>query len=108
MKNQTKSEHGYIIKELQTAIKSLHKCQSNWIESFHVKETFQGQTIWEGIVEVFQLVNHPTAKKCYAWSHMVDKPGKRKFVAVLHEGPVDSPQKAVQAVIISEFKNRSK
>ena len=28
--------------------------------------------------------------------------GKTKFIVVLHLGPVDSPQKAVKAVIVSE------
>ena len=29
--------------------------------------------------------------------------GKRKFFAVLHQGPVDSPQAAVRAAIVAEF-----
>ena len=57
-------------------------------------ETFQGKTVWEGVVQVFSLSGHPTASRCYAWSHLVDDSGKRKFVAVLHEGPVDSPETA--------------
>ena len=34
----------------------------------------------------------------------VDDSGKRKFVAVLHQGPVTSPQAAVKAAIVSEYK----
>lgn len=34
--------------------------------------------------------------------------GKRKFVAVLHEGSIDSPEKAVQAAIVKEFKDSGK
>jgi hypothetical protein len=34
-----------------------------------VHETFQGQTVWAGEVEVFDLVGHPKAKRCYAWAH---------------------------------------
>ena len=47
----------------------------------------------------------PTAKKYYAWSYVVDDSGKRKFYAVLHQGPVDSPMAAVKAAIVSESKN---
>lgn len=66
-----------------------------------MNETFQGQTIWEATVEVFDLAGHPTAKRCYAWSHATTGK-KRRFVAVLHQGPVDSPEKAVRAAIVRE------
>ena len=87
------------ITELQEAIRKLHGCGSTWVESVPVKETFQGQPVWEGVVEVFELKGHPTAKRCYAWSHETDQ-GKRRFVAVLQQGPVDSPEKAVRAAIV--------
>lgn len=86
---------------LRTAIRNLHGCDSTWIESVPVKETFRSQTVWEGTVEVFELHGHPTAKRCYAWSHATTGE-KRRFVAVLHQGPVDSPQKAVRAAIVQE------
>ena len=88
---------------LSKAIRDLHSCDSVWVESVPVKETFQGQTVWEGSVQVFDLIGHPTAKRCYAWSHAT-KGKKRRFVAVLHQGPVDSPEKAVRAAIASEHR----
>jgi hypothetical protein len=94
------------IKELQKAILDLHGCRSIWKESMPVKEVFQGQTVWEGIVQVFDLIDHPTAKRCYAWSYQIDDSGKRKFIAVLHQGPVDSPETAVRAAIVSQHKNQ--
>lgn len=94
------------IEALTQAISDLHRCKSNWVESVPVKETFKGQIVWEGIVQVFHLTDHPTAKKCYAWSYVVDASGKRKFIAVLHQDPVDSPKAAVRASIIAE--NRGK
>ena len=45
---------------------------------------------------VFELLDHPTAEKCYAWE--VDE----RVTAVLHAGPVDSPVKAVRASILAE------
>jgi hypothetical protein len=50
------------------------------------------------------LIDHPTAKKCFAWSYVVDDSGKRKFIAVLHQDPVNLPQDAVKAFIVSEYK----
>ena len=93
-----------LISNLQNSILDLHGCKSKWIESVPVKETFKGQTVWEGIVEVSELQDHPTANRCYAWSYIMDDSGKRKFVAVLHQDPVYSPVDAVKAFIVSEYR----
>ena len=90
------------MERLKKAILDLHGCDSAWIEAVPVTETFEGQTVWDGIVQVFDLINHPTASRCYAWSHAVEDSENRRFVAVLHQGPVDSPKKAVRAAIIQE------
>ena len=63
-----------------------------------VIEQFGGRVVWEGEVLVFDLHDHPTARKCYAWS--VDG----RVTAVLHEGPVDSPKAAVRAAITAEHR----
>ena len=77
------------------------------VESVPVKETFQGKTVWEGIVEVFDIRGHPTATRIYAWAHDTDDPEKpRRHVTVLHKHPVASPFSAVRAAIVQEFKNR--
>lgn len=91
---------------LEKAIRDLHGCDSTWIEAVPVAEIFQGQTVWEGTVQVFELHGHPTAKRCYAWSH-VTKGRRRRFVAVLHQGPVDSPEKAVRASIVQEAREKN-
>jgi hypothetical protein len=56
---------------------------------------FEGETVWQGEVLVFDLLDHPTAPKCYCWE--VDG----EVTAVLHEPPVDSPKRAVQASIVA-------
>jgi hypothetical protein len=71
-----------------------------------VKEVFEGETVWEGVVEVFDLEDHPRAKRCYAWSYEVDDSKKRRFFAVLHHGPVKSARDAVRAAIAKEFRNK--
>jgi len=92
---------------LVKAILDLHGCKAVWIESVPVKETFHDQTVWEGVVQVFDLKDHSTAKRCYAWSYVTDeKSGKRKFFAVLHQGPVDSPLNAVRAAIVAEHREK--
>ena len=48
---------------------------------------------------------HPKATQCHAWSHELDNSKKRRYFAVLHQGAVDSPGKAVMAAIMEEFDN---
>ena len=48
------------------------------------------------------LTTQRKASRCYAWSHAVDEGDKRRYVAVLHEGQVDSPQAAVRAALVQE------
>jgi hypothetical protein len=93
------------IEELRDVIRHLHGVESMHVESVPVKEMFQGKTVWEGIVEVFDLKDHPKAQRLYAWAYKTDNPKRPKHVTVLHVGPVDSPLKAVRAAIIEEFRN---
>jgi len=96
------------IEALKEVIRNLHGCEATWVDSVPVKEVFQGQTVWEGVVQVFDLRGHPTAQHCYAWSHAIEGSGKRRFVAVLHQGPVDSPQAAVRAATVQEYHEQDK
>lgn len=96
---------GEYIAELQGVIRKLHGVESRYLESVPIKETFQGRTIWEGVVEVFELIGHPTAPKVYAWTHDTDDPKRpRRHVTVLHVAPVDSPIAAVRASIVRDYR----
>ena len=75
--------------------------ESDWLEAVPVTETFEGQTVWKDTVQVFDLIGHATATRCYAWSHETDE-DKQRFIAVLHEGPVDSAEKTVRAALMQE------
>jgi len=94
------------IEELRDVIRHLHGVESSHVESVPIKEVFQGKTVWEGIVEVFELNNHPKAPKAYAWAYETNNPKKPRHVVVLHLGPVTSPLSAVRAAIVEEFRNR--
>ena len=41
---------------LREAIKNLHGCDSFWVESVPVTETFEGQVVWKGMVDVFETI----------------------------------------------------
>ncbi|MGA8145654.1 MAG: hypothetical protein WB987_17345 [Candidatus Acidiferrales bacterium] len=94
------------ISELRDVIRRLHGVEAKHVESVPVKETFQGKTVWDGVVEVFELIGHPKAPKVYAWAHDTDDPAKpKRHVTVLHIHPVTSPILAVRAAIVQEFRN---
>jgi hypothetical protein len=95
------------LEELRDVIRRLHGVDSAHIESVPIKEEFQGRTIWEGIVEVFELIGHPKAPRAYAWAYETDNPKKPKHVTVLHLGPVTSPLLAVRAAIVKEFQDNA-
>jgi hypothetical protein len=94
------------IEVLQDVIRKLHGVDSTHRESVPVKETWQGQTIWDGVVEVFDLSGHPKTHRAYAWSHDTDDPkNPKRHVTVLHIPPAISPKTAVQASILQEYRN---
>lgn len=97
------------IERLQMVINQLHGCDSNWLETVPVHETFHGKTTWKGFVEGFELRGHAKAKRAYGWSH-ADEPDDKgeRFVTVIELPPVDSPQTAVRAAAATEMKNARK
>lgn len=97
------------IQELRDVIHHLHGVKARHLESVPVIETFQGKTVWDGVVEVFHLTGHPKSDKVYAWIHETDDPkNPKRHVTVLHIPPVVSPQTAVQAAIVQEFREHGK
>ena len=94
------------IDDLKAIIHKLHGAEATHRESVPVKEVFQGETVWDGIVEVFDLEGHPKANTAYAWLHDTGDPDKpTKHVTVLHVPPVVSPITAVRAFIVQEFRH---
>ena len=90
---------------LKSAIEDMHKCTAYYLHTQLIDETVGGKTVWIGDVEVFALIGHPKAKHCYAWSRRDGNIGEgERFVAVLEIPPVNSPQTAVRASIVSDSK----
>ena len=93
--------------QLQCAVESQHGGTATLAQSVPVKETHAGAVAWEGIVHVFDLKGHPTASRAYAWSSPIEGSDKRRFFAVLHQGPIKSPGDAVRAAIVAEQRSKS-
>jgi hypothetical protein len=92
-------------RQLKEAIESQHGGSATLVQAVPVKETFESQTVWEGIVHVFDLVGHPKATRAYAWSSPIEGTTKRRFFAVLHIPPIVSPLDAVRAAIVAEHRS---
>lgn len=90
--------------QLREAVQNMHGGTATLAQSVPVRESFQGQTAWEGVVHVFDLAGHPTAMRAYAWSSPIEGSEKRRFFAVLHTERINSPVEAVRAAIVAEQK----
>lgn len=94
-----------VIEELRDVIRKLHGVESAHVTSVPVREVFNGQTVWEGIVEVFALHGHPKTNTAYAWLHDTGDPEKPfRHVTVLRIHPALTPLAAVQAFIVQEIR----
>lgn len=95
------------IEELQQVIRRLHGSESTHVETVPIIETWEGQTVWEGEVEVFDLHDHPETSRVYAWTHETeDADNPKRHVTVLHVPPATSPRKAVQLSIVKDFREQ--
>jgi hypothetical protein len=92
---------------LLEAIRHLEGCEATWVETVAVHETHEGATVWDGEVQVFDLVGHAKAKRVYAWTHATEGT-KRRFHVVLHLPPVDGPVMAVKTAIYAEYRETTR
>jgi hypothetical protein len=81
-------------------ISELHGCASTWVESIPVHEAFRGKTLWQGNVEVFDLIGHPKAKRCYGWTYGEPE----EFITILELPPVTDAQSAVKVGVAYQIK----
>jgi hypothetical protein len=91
---------------LKRAVEGQHGGKAVLVTKLNVKETFEGKTVWEGVVHIFDLEGNAKATRAYAWSSPIEGSDKRRFFAVLHLGGIRSPLDAVRAAIVAERKAR--
>jgi hypothetical protein len=91
------------LSSFERAIKDTYGAKSRLLGKERVDHPFEGEPAWQGEVLVFELLDHPSASRCYAWE--VDE----EVTAVLGQGTVDSPVAAVRAYILAtDFVARKK
>ncbi len=101
-------KHSDDVRAFVHAIESQHGGSATFTQSVPVRETYKGQPVWDGVVHVFDLANHPKATRAYAWSSPIEGSTKRRFFAVLHMGAIKSPAAAVRAAIVAEHKSSTR
>ena len=89
--------------ELKNTIRRLHGCEVSHTRTERVREVANGEVMWEGNVEVFAIVGHDRALRCYAWGHMHED-GRWEVTTVLAIPPVVSAQSAVLAAFAARVK----
>lgn len=87
------------IDDIRKAIETMHGCKATYVESVNVVEMFGDKPVWDGVVEVFDISEHPEAERCYAWTFKDN--AETRYVTVLQKTPVTSPQTAVRVAIAS-------
>lgn len=88
------------INELSEAVSAMHGCSCSYSHTATVHESMNGETVWKGKVEVFDLEGHTEATQAFAWGYKDDS-GEVQYMAVINKPPINSPREAVQAAIAS-------
>jgi hypothetical protein len=76
---------------MKIAIEAMYRC-SAW----HVA-TDNAREVASGVMDTFNLVGYPPAKRCYVWSLVEDD--QMEYVTVLEISPVDSVESAARVAI---------
>ncbi len=90
--------------ELRRAVEAQHGGSASFVESVAVKEVFEGKTVWDGTVAVFDLAGSANATRAYAWSSPIEGSTRRRYYAVLHLGGIKSARDAVKAAIVADHR----
>lgn len=92
-----------VLEKITQAVERTVEGSVTHLESVPVVETFCGQTVWEGVVEVFEVAAPPPSV-AYGWAVESDK--GTQYVAVLGNPPANSPLAAIRVWLVSEARKR--
>ena len=71
--------------QLMQAIESQHGGRATLVQPVPVREAFDGKPVWEGVVHIFDLEDHPKTTRAYAWSSPVE--GQRQAPVLCRTAP---------------------
>jgi hypothetical protein len=85
------------IEHLHRVIEHLHCCDAIHVEAVPLDLDTVSATVWTGMIDIFELIGHPRAQRCYAWLLPNQSTGRgSKVVTVLELPPVVSAETAVK------------
>jgi len=87
------------VERLKLEVERAHGGRAVLAESVKVSEQLGGNTLWEGVVHVFDIYGLPQLLRAYAWMSPVEGQMHRRFFTVLHTPPALSASSAVRAVM---------
>lgn len=98
------------IERIRRAVEEMEGCEAQHVMSQPILELYNSQPVWDGVVEVFDLTNHPKADqdsfspfRAYAWEAKNDK-GDTEYTVVLGLPPIRTPRDAVKAAVVAYLK----
>ena len=86
--------------QLKRVVELQHGGKATHTQTVRVVAASTKPGVWPGIVHIYDLKDHPTAKRAYAWSSKIQggrQGSDNRFFAVLHQGKVIGPVQAVKA-----------
>ena len=89
------------VQVLRELVQKRYGCPTRYAQTVAVKEEVNGQTVWAGNIEIFDLAGHAQARQCFAWGQK-DAEGRMQYVTSLKVPPVDTARHAVQAYLASQ------
>ena len=85
---------------LAKEIERIHESPALWEATVPVREVVDGEVIFDGKVDVYLLVGHDKAKRCYAWIS-VTSAGETRLHTMLEIPPIVSAADAVRTAAAS-------
>ena len=71
------------------------------VTSTVVIEVFEGDLMWEGVVETFEVACNPNVKRCYGFTYRQDD--SLGYATIAETDEVNSPKLAVKAFVASRI-----
>ena len=88
---------------LKQTVEAQHGGKATLAQTLLVREYFFGRPNWEGVVHIFDLVDHPKATRAYAWSSPAKDSTEPRMFSVLQTDSIISPKDAIRAAVAAEY-----
>ena len=82
--------------KLRQVIQAQYGVASDFVKSVRVRAAGD-KADWDGLVHVFDLKDHPSARSAFAWSSRFAGGSQPRYFAVLRGGQINTPTQAVKA-----------